>query len=98
MTDNDKRTVTLVPMTEIKDDSEGAYVSADDFLNDRTDWLEVAVVEVEKGCFDVMLKIDGTYFDRETADESREAFVDDLRALLPKLDPTRFLCPPEVDQ
>jgi hypothetical protein len=84
MTDNDKRTVDLVPFTEIEDD----VMSADHFLNSRRDWLEVAVVEVEKGCFDVMVKIDGTYFDRETADEVARSFARDLRALLPKLDPT----------
>ncbi|MFC9761374.1 hypothetical protein [Rhodococcus jostii] len=73
----DKRTVTLVPMTETKDD----VMSAGYFLNSRRDWLQVAVVEVEKDCFDVVLKIDGTYFDRETADAVAESFACDLQAL-----------------
>lgn len=80
MTDNEKRTVTLTPMTEIKDD----VMSADHFLNSRRDWLEVAVVEVEPSCFDVVLKIDGTYFDRQAAEDVAESFARDLRALFPE--------------
>ncbi|MDF3309887.1 hypothetical protein P3H15_33250 [Rhodococcus sp. T2V] len=79
----EKRAVTLVPMTEIKDD----VMSADDFLDSRRNWLEVVVVEVEKDCFDVVLKIDGTYFDRETADQVAEAFARDLRHVTSKVSP-----------
>ncbi|MFF0816150.1 hypothetical protein ACFYVR_13505 [Rhodococcus sp. NPDC003318] len=69
----------------------GAYVTADDFLDSRRDWLAVGVVEVESGAFDVVLKVDGTYFDRDSAEEVAELFRRDLRHLLGNLDPTRLL-------
>lgn len=72
----------------------GAYVSADDFLNDRRDWLSVHAVEVQPGAFDIVLKLDGTYFDRDTAREVAESFAHDLECLLANLDENRFLVPP----
>ncbi|BAH52236.1 hypothetical protein [Rhodococcus opacus] len=67
-------------------DSQARDFDAEDFLASRREWLEVSVVEVEKDCFDVVLKIDGTYFDRETADRVAESFARDVRALLPEVD------------
>ncbi|MEV0105558.1 hypothetical protein AB0H42_04330 [Nocardia sp. NPDC050799] len=74
--------------------SRGAYVSADDLLNDRRDWLSVHAVEVMPGAYDVVLKIDGTYFDRDTAHEVAESFTRDIRYLLANIDPDRLLVPP----
>lgn len=75
-------------------DSTGAYVSADDFLNDRRDWLTVQVIETERDCFDIVMKIDGTYFDRDDAIAVAESFAADLRHLVGNLDTSRFLVPP----
>ncbi|MEU7763880.1 hypothetical protein AB0B25_01975 [Nocardia sp. NPDC049190] len=72
----------------------GAYVSADDLLDDRRDWLAVHIAEVEPNCFDIMLKIDGTYYDRETAVEVAVSFQRDIEHLLGDLDPDRLLVPP----
>lgn len=72
----------------------GTYISADDFLNDRRDWLSVYAVEVQPGAFDIVLKLDGTYFDSDTAREVAESFAHDLECLLANLDPNRFLVPP----
>ncbi|NKY57225.1 hypothetical protein [Nocardia flavorosea] len=72
----------------------GAYITADDLLDDRRDWLSVHVVEVQPGAYDIVLRIDGTYFDRDTADEVAKSFTRDVRALLDSLDPDRFLTPP----
>lgn len=69
----------------------GAYVSADDFFDARREWLEVSVVEVEPNAFDIVLKIDGTYFDRDTARQIADSFAADVRHLLTTLDPARFL-------
>ncbi|MGW5339587.1 hypothetical protein ACWEQD_14360 [Rhodococcus pyridinivorans] len=63
----------------------GMYASAEDFLESRRDWLEVHTLEVEPGAFDVVLKIDGTYFDRDTAREVAESFAADLRHLLARI-------------
>ncbi|WML63201.1 hypothetical protein [Rhodococcus sp. AH-ZY2] len=73
------------------DNTRGAYVSADDFLESRRDWLEIHTVEVAPGAFDIMLKVDGTYYDRDTALEVADLFARDLRYLLRRLDSTRFL-------
>lgn len=80
------------------DHTTGAYVTADDFLDSRRDWLEVGVVEVEPNAFDIVLKVDGTYFDRDTANEVAELFARDLRYLLQRLDPGRFLDAQGADQ
>ncbi|MEU2035155.1 hypothetical protein [Nocardia amamiensis] len=72
----------------------GAYVSTDDFFSDRRDWLSVHVVEVQPGAYDVVLKIDGTYFNRDDAIEVGVSFHRDLRYLLDRLDPDRMLVPP----
>lgn len=77
-------------------ENKGSYVTADDLLNDRRDWLKVVAVEVEPNAFDIVLKIDGTYFDRDTAHEVAELFARDLRYLLERLDPDRFLVRPEA--
>lgn len=53
-------------------------MNADHFLNERRDWLSVHCVEVEPGAFDIVLKIDGTYFDRDTAMAVTEAFARDI--------------------
>lgn len=71
----------------------GTYNSADEFLDDRRDWLSVQAIEVEPGAFDIVLKLDGTYFDRETADEVAESFAHDIAALLKNIDPNRFVAP-----
>ncbi|MGI1849932.1 hypothetical protein [Rhodococcus ruber] len=63
----------------------GAYISAEDFLEPRRDWLEVHTLEVAPGAFDIVLKIDGTYFDRDTAREVAESFAADLRHLLARI-------------
>lgn len=76
----------------------GAYMTADDFLNDRRDWLTVQVIETEPECFDIVLKIDGTYFDRDTASEVAKSFAADLRHLVGNLDPSRFLVPPSENR
>jgi hypothetical protein len=60
----------------------GMYANAEDFLESRRDWLEVRTLEVEPGAFDVVLKIDGTYFDRDTAREVAESFAAELWHLL----------------
>ncbi|WKX00251.1 MULTISPECIES: hypothetical protein [Rhodococcus] len=62
------------------------FVSAEDFFRGRSDWLEICTVEVEPNAFDIVLKIDGTYFDRDTAREVAESFTRDLRHLLANLD------------
>jgi hypothetical protein len=62
--------------------SPGMYATADEFLDDRRDWLVACVVEVDPGAFDIVLRLDGTYYDRETADEVRDSFQHDLNVLL----------------
>lgn len=63
-------------------DNRGAFDSAAEFLADRRDWLEVATIEVEPGAYDVVLKIDGTYFEKSTALEIAESFARDIEWLL----------------
>lgn len=60
----------------------GTYDTADELFDDRRGWLSVHVVEIEPNCFDIMLKLDGTYFDRETAVEVAESFARDVAHLL----------------
>ncbi|MEV0435998.1 hypothetical protein [Nocardia sp. NPDC050413] len=72
----------------------GAYITADDFLNDRRDWLSVHSVEVQPGAYDIVLKLDGTYFNQADAEEVAGSFARDLRYLLARIDPERLLVPP----
>ncbi|WP_337110162.1 hypothetical protein [Prescottella equi] len=60
----------------------GAFNSATEFLAVRRDWLEVAAIEVEPGAYDVVLKIDGTYFEKSAALEVAESFARDIKWLL----------------
>ncbi|NKR31345.1 hypothetical protein GS504_20720 [Rhodococcus hoagii] len=60
----------------------GAFNSAAEFLTDRRDWLEVAAIEVEPGAYDVVLKVDGTYFEKSAALQVAESFARDIKWLL----------------
>jgi|GEM_PF-4767844 len=67
---------------------QGTYATTDDFFEDCRDSLSVHAVEVEPGAWDIVLRIDGTYFDRDTAMEITESFARDIRCLLDHLDPS----------
>ncbi|WP_280393109.1 hypothetical protein [Nocardia wallacei] len=69
-------------MTDRKSTERGTYETADDLLNSRRDWLGVYCVEVEPGAFDIVLKIDGTYFDRAMASAAADAYARDICRLL----------------
>lgn len=71
----------------------GAYATAAEFFDDRREWLEVHTIEVQQNYFDIVLKIDGTYFDRETAIEVAESFARDFRYLLDHVIPSDLRAP-----
>ena len=59
-------------------------LTAADFLTERRDFLRVEVVPGYRGAdegWDVVLRIDGTYSDRETAEEVAKAMKADIGAL-----------------
>jgi|GEM_PF-5841913 len=63
----------------------GACATAYEFLDDRREWLEIALMPVgQDGGLDIVLKLDGTYFGEgghASAVEVARTFARDLRAL-----------------
>lgn len=56
------------------------YRNASEFLSERSDFLDVYVVK-DNGGWDIVLRIDGTYFDESTARACAEGLRDGIRSI-----------------
>ncbi|MGA9997083.1 MAG: hypothetical protein WBP93_16820 [Pyrinomonadaceae bacterium] len=68
-----------------------AYADLDDFIADRASWLRVVAVENEHGSFDVVLRIDGSYAVKESAEEMADYFRKHLAPVLKAMDLERVM-------
>jgi len=55
--------------------------TAQAFLEERKGWLRVVVAQSPDGGFDILLRIDGTYTEREDAEGIARMFRRDLRKM-----------------
>lgn len=62
------------------DEFEARYNTAAGFLEERSGWLEIGAVDNTKGGWDIIMRLDGTYFGDELC--TREQMVEHFRERL----------------